>query len=148
MFLDRPRMTVAQRSGRYRPSEAHGRWLVVWLAVLAAVAQTALFDFAMAAQATDAAQKRVERVRHAHHGMPQDGQGAPTHEHGGKDCPFCVARATHQAPSLPSGIAIPAPLLVGTFVRPGSRHRLRARRRPARFHSRSPPHPSRLSVAA
>ncbi|HEX6011404.1 MAG TPA: hypothetical protein VFY87_06270, partial [Geminicoccaceae bacterium] len=63
---------------------------------------------------------------------------APGHKHQ-EDCPFCVARATHQAPASPDGVAVPVPVLV-TVARPTlPRARVRARRRPTRFRSRSPP---------
>jgi hypothetical protein len=112
---------------------------VVWLAVLAVVAQTVLFDLAMAARATAAARERVELARHAQHGTPQDGQSVPAHEHSGKDCPFCIARAMHQAPSLPPSVVLPPPSSVVATTPYLPRRRVRAHRRPTRFHSRSPP---------
>jgi hypothetical protein len=132
-------MTVARRSGRHRPAGAHGRWLVIWLAVLAVVTQTVLFDLAMAARMAAVAGERAELAQHAHHGAPKGGPEAPAHEHGGKDCPFCIARAMHQAPSPPPVLAVLPPssaVALATYAPPV---RIRARRRPIRFRPRAPP---------
>jgi hypothetical protein len=113
--------------------------LAGWLAVLAVVLQTTLFDFAMAARARAAAQQRAEPAQHAHHGSSQGGQDAPDHEHGSKECPFCLARATHQAASLPPSIDVLPPSVATALTTYLPRQRVRARRRPTRFRSRSPP---------
>jgi hypothetical protein len=110
------------------------------------VTQAVLFEFAMAARDAAEAEGRAT-AHHAHHEGAGDSQGAPTHEHG-KDCPFCVARAAHQAPSLPAGVSLPLPSSVVAVARPAPRRRVRARRRPARFSSRSPPPRSPLLPVA
>jgi HAMP domain-containing protein len=123
------------------------RHAVVWLAVLAVVAQAVLFEFAMAARETAAASKRAAVAHHDDHQVPRGDQDAPRHKHGGKDCPFCVARATHATPSLPHGPELTSPCSAVTFAPPLLRARIRARRRPARFRSRSPPRALRLTIA-
>jgi HAMP domain-containing protein len=115
------------------------RRTVAWFAVLAVLAQTVLFDFAMAARETAAARERATAAHHAAQQAPRNDPDAPQNQHGGKDCAFCLARATHQAPTPPAGAALPLPLPIAVVVPPLPRVRVRARRRPTRFRSRSPP---------
>jgi hypothetical protein len=114
------------------------RRTATWLAVLALFAQTVLFDLAMAARETAAARERIAAA-HATHHAPRDDRNAPQHPHGGEDCPFCVARTTHQASSLPTSACLPLPLSIAAVALPLPRGRARARRRPSRFRARSPP---------
>lgn len=126
------------------------RHALVWLAVLAVVTQAVLFEFAMAARGTATASGRAAVAHHAHrsdHQVPRDDRDAPRHEHGGKDCPFCVARATHATPSLPHGPDLVPPPSAVAVASPFPRARVRAPRRPARFRSRSPPRAPRLTSA-
>lgn len=118
--------------------------LTVWLAVLATLAQAVLFEFAMAGREIAAGE---EGAPHAHHHArldaakgkaPKHDPDAPRHEHG-KECPFCVARATHQAPSLAPGIDVPVPPSARMRAPRRLRDRVRAQRRPARPRCRSPP---------
>jgi hypothetical protein len=126
-----------ERVQRYRSGQRPvGRWLATALAVLALVTQTVLFDLAMAAAGT-AAILPAAAAPHAHH-HPAPANAPAQHEHG-KDCPFCVARAGHQATALPAGPA--ARVAAGyRLASPRPRpQRIRARQRPACFRSRSPP---------
>jgi hypothetical protein len=113
--------------------------MVAWFAVLTVLTQTVLFDLAMAARETAAARERAVAAHHAEHHAPRHDRDAPQRQHGGKDCPFCVARATHQALTPPAGAILPRPLSLVVVVPPLPRGRVRARRRPTRFRSRSPP---------
>jgi hypothetical protein len=126
---------------RYRISRPTIHRTVTWFAILAVLAQTVLFDLAMAARETAAARERIATARHAAHHAPRDDRNAPQHQHDRQDCPFCVARATHQAPTPPTGGVLSVPLSMAVVVPlllP--RGRVRARRRPTHFRSRSPPH--------
>jgi hypothetical protein len=109
-----------------------------WLAILAVLAQAIFFEFAMAARAATAREQAAAAYHVAQH-VPQDDQDVPRqHQHSGKDGPFCIARAMHQAPALPTDIVVLL-LFAVVSVPPLPRARVRARRRPARFRSRSPP---------
>ena len=125
---------------RYRISRPTIRRTVTWFAILAVLAQTVLFDLAMAARETAAAREQAATAHHVAHHAPRNDRDIPRHRHDGQDCPFCVARATHQAPTPPTGGVLPVPLSMAVVVPPLLlRGRVRARRRPTRFRSRSPP---------
>jgi hypothetical protein len=115
------------------------RSTTAWLAVLAVLAQAVLFDLAMAAREAAEAQAQAWAAAAHHHEAPGHGREAPRGHKHREDCPFCVARATHQAPAPPDGVAVPAPLPVAAARPALPRARVRARRRPTRFRSRSPP---------
>ena len=123
-----------------RRDGARHRRVVACLAVLAVVAQAVLFDFAMAARATTAAQERAAAAHSpGHHHTPPHKPDNPGHGHEGTECPFCIARATHQAAPVANAVV---PLLVTWLVAaaaPFAHNRVRAVRRPRRFRSRSPP---------
>ena len=75
--------------------------------------QTVLFDLAMAARETVAARQQAATAHLAAHHPPRNDRNAPPpHQHGGKDCPFCIARAMHQAPTPPTGAALLLPLSI------------------------------------
>jgi hypothetical protein len=122
---------------RHRNCLRRYRVPLVWLAVLAVVTQSVLFELAMAARAQAAASGPTHR--HAHHGeIPAKKPSAPGHKHQ-EDCPFCLARAANPPlPALP-GLGLPSPAAGGRIRQPISIGRVRARRRPTRFRARSPP---------
>ena len=129
---------LARRLGLH--GKVRRRSTTAWLAVFAVLAQAVLSDLAMAARETAEAQARTAAAhRHAHDKAPGQGREAPPGHRHQEDCPFCVARATHQAPAPPDGFAVPAPLPVAAARPTLPRARVRARCRPARFRSRSPP---------
>lgn len=130
--------------------------LTVWVAVLAVLAQAVLFEFAMAGRETAAARERAAApAEHAHHhahrgtegDAPKRDRDVPRHEHG-KDCPFCTARAMHQASSATPGLDLPAPHALWMPAPRPPRSRIRARRRPARLRCRSPPARAPMPIPA
>ena len=125
---------------RCRISRPTIRRTVTWFAILAVLAQTVLFDLAMAARET-APRGNRSQPRTTWRITRRGTIGTlPQHRHDGQDCPFCVARATHQAPTPPTGGVLPVPLSMAVVVPLLlARGRVRARRRPTRFRSRSPP---------
>lgn len=131
---------TARHARRYGTANAKGsQRAAAWLAVLAVLAQAVLFEFAMAARdAAETSGQAAAGTHHAHHGAPAQGPQGPGHDHG-KDCPFCLARATHAAPGLPSAPELPLPASAAAVASPLAQARVRARRRPGRFRSRSPP---------
>lgn len=108
-----------------------------WLAVLAVLAQTVLFEHAMAAEKVAAAQARATVHHHDHGAGEEPAPERAPHQHD-QDCPFCLARASNQGLSL--GVGLVLPRLAVVVVAPPSRGgRLRVARRPARIRCRSPP---------
>ena len=134
-----PDVVMRGPARRYRIGRPTTRWAMTWFAVLAVLVQTVFFDLAMAARETVAARQQAATAHHAAHHPPRNDRNAPPHQHGGKDCPFCIARAMHQAPTPPTGAALLLPLSIAVVGPLLPRGRVRARRRPTRFRSRSPP---------